>query len=782
MISAIPHLVALAGAAAAILVTGAQDVWSLCLLLVGGGLALFILRPVVQPRGVPSLLLAAFCLLCLLAFLPQQYFPEPAWRGGLDSLDTVLLAKSVSPQPWLGWFWWWFVVASCLLAWGLLTAPLESKALAAVLHAAALFAAVYALLAVFDAQSVWHYPFHGGAVFGFLPNRNHSATLLVVGSILSLGLMQWRLARGEKGMAVLAALCGAPSVAALLFFSVSRAGVLLLAVAVVVWVAGAPRSPAARAKLLATVCMLGICLGLLFLAGGSTVRERLGSLFAETADLASAGDVGGDVDFRQPIYRDTVRMIGDFPWTGAGLGQFFDVFPQYRKDSSRATNVLHPESDWLMVAAESGLPAALVLAGVAIWYLVACWKSRNAAGGMLRWTAASAVMAALLHGVIDVPWHRLPLGWFLMVLAASSVPSSQQVLRSRRILRLAFVGGGVAFVAGAMWLGWEKSKGRSPGFYRLPEISRQLEELGNRGLFEEAEAVAREAVQRFPMRWETYYWLAGYLCMFTETDDEVRALVRAGRAVEPGLPAIPADQAVILEAIGKEDALDSWLLAVDRAVAIDMGQGRDQLPTAGIYIGRAIASYADKTDQQIALGRRLSRHPLLLGYWLGQVSNKAAAPLVADIKDPKNFLHALPEKVRRQVLARWMASADSGRAVLYMEVQEAASQDAGYWPPLARYYAGQGNLQKAVQRVASSLQIELAGPGEGEAGLRGRIAALEAGGNTVAALRVANEAITADEAGQDDLAASMAYFASREEWQSAWKAASRLATEAKIGQ
>jgi hypothetical protein len=62
------------------------------------------------------------------------------------------------------------------------------------------------------------------------------------------------------------------------------------------------------------------------------------------------------------------------------------------------------------------------------------------------------------------------------------------------------------------------------------------------------------------------------------------------------------------------------------------------------------------------------------------------------------------------------------------------------------------------------------------------MAALIAQGNTVAARRLANDAVVAKVFDAGDLAAAMAYYASQEDWASAWKAGSRLATESKIGQ
>jgi len=101
---------------------------------------------------------------------------------------------------------------------------------------------------------------------------------------------------------------------------------------------------------------------------------------------------------------------------------------------------------------------------------------------------------------------------------------------------------------------------------------------------------------------------------------------------------------------------------------------------------------------------------------------------------------------------------------------------------LARYYAAQGDLPRAVWRVASSCGIALEAPRGGDPGLRGAMAALIGEGNTVAARRLANDAVIAPKADTDALAAALSYHASQEDWPAAWKAASRLANEAKIGQ
>lgn len=775
------NLCLLSGSAVSIMVAGREDAWAIALFLAAAGVALFWVRPIVRPSTVPLVLIPLFCALSLLAFLPMDFFPLPEWRAKLAQMAAIPLADSVNPQPSFGWFWWWLLAGTCLACSALLTAPLETKPLALVLQIAALFVALYASLSIFALQTGWKYPFHGGAVFGFLPNRNHTATLLVVGSVLSFGLMQWRLARGDKAAAALAALCGAPSLAALLFFSTSRAGVVFLVVGLAVWAVGASRAAATRRRILSGVLVLAVFAGLLFVVGGSTVRDRMVGLWKDALSVQMAG-AGKDIDFRQPVFRDTARMISEQPVSGVGLGQFSDVFRQYRDESARAATFLHPESDWLMVAAETGIPSALALAALFVWFVSVCWKSRAVSGGMLRWTAASAVTAAALHGIVDVPWHRPSVGWFLLAIAASSVPSSGHSARVPSLSRFLFVLGGLAMIAAAAWIGYEKREGREPAPYRWSQISSELLRLGEERRFAQAEKVAQQAIRQFPLRSEAYYWLAGYLRMFAGTDSEIDAAVRAGRAVEPVLPVVPAEQAVILQDINAEWAMDAWVDAIKRAALLDEKERRGAHSFAAGYISRAIAAFKDKPQWQLGLAAKMEDQPALLAHWITAADREVVGVKLRDLQNEQIYLDALSPELRRQVLSKWISVPDSARAVEFMEQREAVSSEGEYWPVLARHYAAQGDLPRAVRRVASSSGISLDAPRPGDAGLRGEMAEVSSQGNPVAARRMAKEAIDAKEADQGNLAAAMAYFASQNDWESAWKAASRLATEAKIGQ
>jgi len=353
--------------------------------------------------------------------------------------------------------------------------------------------------------------------------------------------------------------------------------------------------------------------------------------------------------------------------------------------------------------------------------------------------------------------------------------------RVPRLTRILFVLGGSLLIAASVWIAIEKRKGRSPAFYRWSEISSELEVLGKERRFAQAEKTALEATRMFPLRSEAYYWLAGYLRMFEGTEKEIESALLAGRTVEPVLPGVVAEQALILQPIDANSSMQLWLLAVQRAAAIDAREDRVDLPTAGNYIGQAIRAFQGDKERQVWLAHRLTDHPVLLSHWISQAEVDAAGEFVGAIANEDEFLGALPPAERRQVLSRLISLPDADQAVAYMEKNEALSTTGEYWPVLARYYAAQKDLPRAVRRVASSCGVVLEVPRVGDDGLRGEMAAVIAQGNTVAARRMASEAIASQEAQADHLKAAMAYFASQNDWESAWKAASRLALDPKLG-
>lgn len=268
------------------------------------------------------------------------------------------------------------------------------------------------------------------AEFGFFPNRNHSAVLIAMGIMVAFGLLvqsvrdRWLWLGGFCVLSILW-LSGD-----LLLRSPSRAGVVFLLPALLLWflLVGRRYLRGNSAWAAGLLILAGI---LAFAASESHVKKRLGETIGRIGSL-SAGDGQSDnlaeIDGRMGIACDTMAMIAAKPWTGWGSGQFRFVFPQFRTATVGAneSTAYHPESSWLWVAAESGVPAALCLLGLAVVVITAAARGIRRPGERQRALRAACLAAAaipLLHGFVDVSVHRVGILWAGAALLALAMPT-----------------------------------------------------------------------------------------------------------------------------------------------------------------------------------------------------------------------------------------------------------------------------------------------------------------------------------------------------------------------
>lgn len=772
-------LLCLTGAAVAIFIAGREEEWATIAFLATSGLALLFLRPVQWPGWTPLVLGVLFLAATAASFLPYETFTVPGWRKLLNECGVVPLGASVTPQPWFSVYWWGLLFCSCLIGLCVLTAGLEKTALTVFLRAVSLVVAVYTVVSIADYHTAWSYPFAGGAPFGLLPNKNHTATLLVVGAIISFGLMFWDVSRGSLAAASVAALCGAPPLAALLFFSNARAGVVFLLFGLVVWVAGAGQEKA-RKTLLIAVGALVVFAGALFLSGGSELRERLHKLVQTAVGVAESSEAEGDApiadaDFRLPVFRDTWRMIREQPIAGVGLGQFQYVFPQYRDETIRAARVLHPESDWLMVAAESGLPAALFLGALVVWYLLRSWRGRTATAGLLHWTAASAVLAVVAHGIVDVPWHRAAVGWFLLLIAAVAVPATGKPLRHPAVARALSVVVGLLLIAVAGSLLREKVGTLSfvtP--FSWPDYAKNLARLGQEMRYEEGLTLTKKAIAIFPLESEAHYWA---LAFAREDRQMSHAYTASGRRVEPVLPRLAVSQSALWKNVDEASEAEAWSEAVRRATVIDERGNSVMRSDAELMLYDALKNLAGKPDAQRLVRISLGSSPALMALWVMRADASVVEEFLGQKADPETWLDSLPEDARARILRRWVALPSAEAAVAYMETRSTAD-GRPYWRELSGYYARAGDKRRAVETVAAAEGVSLGG-GSTEGVFGQQLADLQKQGNPVAVRRILREVADGSVPDPEKMRVAMTWYASGGDWETAWKVASRLATARK---
>lgn len=386
------------------------------ILWTGLGLLMMILPPVVAAPRLWHLLALGFVVMAAAGFLPRTWDHLPFWRADLESLGLatgghLLVQPRLAAEHWLGHA----VTAAAGLY--VLGHRVGTRLHLRLLLGFSLMVAVWTVLALLQR------PTDGG--FGFFPNRNHAATLLAMGGFAALGTLAQAIRFREWWLVALAIPPLALSAVTIFAVSESRAGVVLLVAGFAAWVALSGRQSlrgnAGKAVMLLALGFLG-----LFLIADSKVKTRIGETFGITRDETTAPSAAElAVDGRLGIFRDTLTMCAGEPWSGVGPGNFEVVFPQYRllTNAPNESRCLHPESDWLLILAETGWPAALLLlagtlavAGTAIYRATLHRQSRT-----LKMASLVAGLLLAFHGLFDVPGHRVGLAWGAILLVAMAL-------------------------------------------------------------------------------------------------------------------------------------------------------------------------------------------------------------------------------------------------------------------------------------------------------------------------------------------------------------------------
>jgi O-antigen ligase len=712
-VSQFAHLLLLLGAAAAVFLAGGPPEGNLGVFLLVAGVALLVFPPQVRVDGKFWLITTLLLLCASTAFLPYDWFPIPAWRQKLAS-SAFAFPTSITPVPRETCFW--LAVLTITAALGLfgLAHPMSSKAQLILASIAVAICGVYAGLSIYVRQSGWMYPFDPDPeTFGLFPNKNHTATFLVIGSVLALGILGVAFRQRHWFAGSLAAIGLAVCVTSLIFFSTSRGGIVSLVVGVLLWFIGL--GAAHRSKPL-LVSFAAIFMGavLLFLAPGSVVRERLQTLTALMKDRVvtnAEAPVGADdapLDGRVPIFTDTLHLLRDFPFTGTGLGTFRYVFPFYREQSLWAAPVIHPESDWLMLAAEAGLPALGIL-GVGIACLIGrVWRWRDHPYWPLRWGILCAALAALAHGFVDVPAHRTALGWWILVLCGIGFQTMPREPRpSPRGQHLLFILAGL----GACFLGIRLIRSDWFGGDALPPFAgnrAQPEIIGLRvgGDLPEAAAAAREAIRRSPMTERLYYQLAVTLLQLRAPEAEVDSAFRAQRLVNPD-PQVAVDQGLrwMKTAPGKTAVL--WLEAIQTRVGADRTQGAGKGSALSLYRDLLVKAGGSSELQRALLAASQYGREFTFA-WLEQAAPALVTEELPRLGADDAFSSALTETERRRFLQIWYQR--GAREALFQWLGSHPEWEAAAWPIAIRRLVDAGNFAEAVQSVSTHYKIDLTLP------------------------------------------------------------------------
>lgn len=648
----------------------------------------------------------ALILCAALSFLPHGWLSSAQWRQTLVEAG-VPLGKSVTPVPRETAFWLALLAITVTTFLFSLAHPLRSRSQLLMSVVVLGLTGVYVALAFFVKKTGWQYPFDADPRdFGFFLNRNHTATFLATGSLVALGVLAIAVRSERWWTTALAGVVLLGCVSGLLFFSTSRGGVLTLLGGTALWVIGLGKEHRTRPMVI-SLLSISVASGILFVASPGVVRERalasLGLVKKRVAEAAE-GSEGGDnrpMDARLVIFRDTLWMVKDFPLTGIGLGAFRPVFAFYSQDMPADTPISHPESDWLMLTSEAGVPAILLLGGAVFLLCRRAWTAREHAYWPLRWGLLCAALAALAHGWIDVPAHRAALGWWILAIGGLGfqmiVPGEG---RPQRWLHVIFVVTGL----GAILLGERLIRSDFSSGEPLPPSTAMWVEgdiIGARegGHHADSVSMAFRATKRSPMAARLHFQYGVSLLAYGADHSEVDAAFRRERLLTPGVPTTPFEQGLVWAEVDAARAVELWGEALRLQEEMDAKWPTRIQRAPGLYASFIKESAAFPAVQRGLLALAQGRSGYLIS-WITRATPEIVAAELPRLVGDAEIVKGIDPRQRRFLLEQWYARGDRAALFAFLSAQPEWQTIAA--PLEWKKLADEGKYEDAV-RVAARL-------------------------------------------------------------------------------
>lgn len=441
----------------------------------------------------------------------------------------------------------------------------------------------------------WQFAWDFEASFGLFPNPNHSATLLAMGGVSGVGVLYHSIMSRKWVWTILVGAALGIVAWAILGYSESRLGVALFGLGITAWFIGIGRGFRSHRVLISVIVLGGLTL-LLFVASASRAKRRIADTIERAREQArdEPGPAQPDrsevrespLGLRQFIFLDTIAMVADGPWAGAGLGTFRYIFPQYQRESVNNSLSVHPESDWLMVAAESGIASALLLSAlVATVFFKALGGVTGSRSRPLRLGCLLAAAVVPVHGILDVPGHRIGLALFALFLLAIAQRAPRrrhhEPLRTAGVVGFRLAGLAILFVGvfllRAEWVGEPVTA--TIDSHRAAERIMELyakdrgagasesgaEAAPTEDLLEQAISVAEAAVARTPLDPELHYLLGAMAIQFDDKEELVDRSFAIQRYLEPTWSDLPLRQSMSWSRLDLQRTIELWRDALDRA-------------------------------------------------------------------------------------------------------------------------------------------------------------------------------------------------------------------------
>ena len=560
----------------------------------------------------PSLLLGCgMILLSLGAFLPADLIGRPGWREGLEALGVETGKLNVIQwQMALEYHAVYFFLA--FAAFWILGLRFSARATSQLAMAFVMAVALYAIVAKISENQL-ALNRGGREAFGFFPNRNHNSNLLSLGFVCGLGAFFQAIRSKQFVRMAILLICNGVILWAVFSWNISRSGIVLCLLGPCLWFIGLGWRYFGKNELkaFALIILLGVGVFVLNqfgvkerLSGTVEKIEKISETFGEEDfDDKKQAAALNDFDLRVPIARDTFQLIGNFPLTGVGSGQFRWVFPQYRDLTIHYPNhvAAHPESSWYWLAAEWGLPAALCLLLLVIFIYVGGYRNIRKRGNRDRAIRFGCLVASALvplHSLFDVPAHRpsLLLASLVLFVISQNHQAAPELAPKKWSRALGVVVGlclmttGVLFL-GASSFGWRKplivqsAEDLAEGaelYKKTKEEFNPLNPLQSLPMRKEVVEVAGQLTRDVPLDGRLYRLRALASLPLIDRNEETATDFAIDRALIPFSIRIPRIHAAASLPYLDEEVAKGWQAALANAARIDEIAGEESRYRVGV--------------------------------------------------------------------------------------------------------------------------------------------------------------------------------------------------------
>lgn len=349
------------------------------------------------------------------------------------------------------------------------------------------------------------------------------------------------------------------------------------------------------------------------------------------------------------------------------------------------SRILHPESDWFWLAAEMGwLAIPLVIAATCL-LLKRVAPLGHGTDRRLRLAALAAALVFAVHGLADVPGHRLGSvlpGLFVLAMSLNNPVVSSENHRVAAVFRLVALALGIA---GAAWLNAAIGQAILPGETGILAMKQHAQELIARKQFSTATAAMTRAAGWGPLDWEVYF-LRGTAEAFDGNWPRAFDDFERVNLLESTSPLVTFEEGKVWMNSRPSYAMLPWRETLRRCPPQERGG----------YYARML-EYAVGNEPLFRLLHALAKERLELE--LVYLSHATGGELNGGIQsvlqaDPE--LRSLTDAQKLALFRLWAASDDAG---MMTRVEGNPGWRKFAWRQIAKYRASHGDLEGACASV-----------------------------------------------------------------------------------